>query len=325
MFLFDQSKPNGEDVIKNFGGNDLVVFTQKLEGADGNGVTSLSKNGVLNISAGSSLQIEGLTKGLRLIGQAEHGYVYGDASVWKAGSTLPKAVAEKLHTSTAANETYIATNARDTFYFDVKAGPTGTDSIKGFGKTDVLVTKVALNDGNGDGYIVPGKTGLTLGGASGNLVKDLSLGATGLRSLGSTSEGFVYADAAVRPKNAIEGKLTAADTLTGGKTDTATDAFFFDTALHRALGADKAINFGTKDVIVTTSQIGSSAIGSHIDTTDGIFVLFDEGLSVGSIAITGPGGASVSSLEFDGVKHGDGINYYVYSQVGSAVGLDALG
>lgn len=325
MFLFDQSKANGADVIKNFAANDLVVFAQKLGNANSEGVTSLGKDGTLNISAGNSLQIEGLSKGLRLIGQTENGYVYGDASVWKAGATLPKAVTEKFYASTAANETYIATNARDTFYFDVKAGPTGTDSIKGFGKTDALVTKVALNDGNGDGYIVPGKAGLSLGGASGNLVKDLNLGSMGLRSMGSTSEGFVYADAAARPKNAIEGKLTVADILAGGKTDTATDAFFFDTALHRALGADKVINFGAKDVIITTSQIGSGAVGSHVDAAGGIFTLYDEGASVGNIAITGVGGATVSSLEYDGVRQSDGISYYVYSHVGSAVGLDALG
>jgi hypothetical protein len=325
MFLFDQAKANGKDVIKNFAANDLVVFTQKLGNADSEGVTSLGKNGLLNTSAGNSLQIEGLTKGLRLIGQTENGYVYGDASAWKAGATLPKAVADSFHASTAANETHIATNARDTFYFDVKAGTTGTDSIKGFGKTDVLVTKVALQDGNGDGYIVPGKPGLDLGGGSGNLVKDLNLGKLGLRVMGATSEGFVYADAAVRPKNAIEGKLAVADSLAGGKTDTATDAFFFDTALHRALGADKVINFGAKDVIITTSQIGSGAVGSHVDAVGGTFALYDEGVSIGSIAINNPGGASVTSLEYDGVKHGDGVSYYVYSQVGSTVGLDALG
>jgi hypothetical protein len=324
MFLFDQSKSNGVDVIKNFAGNDLVVFTQKLGDANNDGITTFGKDGVLNISTGNSLQIEGLTKGLRLIGQTENGYVYGDASVWKAGSALPRAVAQSFYASTAANETYVATNARDTFYFDVKAGPTGADTIKGFGKTDALVTKVALTDGNGDGYIVPGKSGLDLGGGSGNLVKSLDLGKMGLRVLGSTSEGFVYADAAVRPKNAIEGKLTVADTLTGGKTDTATDAFFFDTALHRALGADKVVNFGAKDAIITTSQIGSGAIGSHVEAVSGSYTLYDEGVSVGSIAVAGLSGASVASLEYDGVKYVDGVSYYVYSHIGSAIGIDAL-
>ncbi|WP_139198103.1 hypothetical protein [Sphingomonas gellani] len=325
MFLFDQSKANGVDVIKGFAGNDLVVFTQKLGDANGDGITTFGKDGVLNISTGNSLKIEGLTKGLRLIGQTADGYVYGDASVWKAGSTLPTAVAQAYHASTAANETYVATNARDTFYFDVQAGKTGADTIKGFGKTDAIVTKVALVDGNGDGYIVPGKLGLDLGGGTGNLVKGLDLGKSGLRVMGSTDEGFVYADAAVRPKGAIEGKLTVSDTLSGGKTDSATDTFFFDTALHRALGADKVVNFGDKDVIVTTSQIGSGAVGSHIDATGGSFTLYDEGVAMGSVAVSGIGGAAVNSLEFDGVKHVDGVSYYVYSHVGSAIGLDALG
>lgn len=324
MFVIDQSKATGADVIKNFGSNDLLVFTQKLADSNGDGVVTFGKNGILNLGANSTLKVDGLDKGVRLLGQTADGYVYGSAAVWKAGATLPTATAKTAYASTAANESYVATNAHDTFFFDNSAGKKlGTDTITSFGKTDVIVTKVALKDGNGDGFIVPGKSGLDLGG--GNLVGGLSLSGTGLRAMGSNADGFVYADGNVRPKNAIEGKLTVADTLSGGKTDTAKDVFFFDTALHQALGADKVVNFGAKDVIVTTSQIGNGAVGSHIDAVGGSFTLSDDGAAMGSVSVTGIGGQAVTSLEYDGTKFVDGVHYYVYSAVGSAVGVEALG
>lgn len=321
-FVFDNTRASGKDVITGFGANDVVVLSQKLGDADGDGVTGFGSDGILDFSKGNTLKIEGV-KSLRLIGENADGFVYGDAAVWKAGSALPKATGEARFASTASNETFIATNARETFFFDVKAGKTGIDTIKGFGQDDAIVTKVALMDGNKDGLIQPGKSGLDLGG--GNLVKELALGKSGLRAMGETAEGFVYADAAVRPKGAQEGKLTVSDTLSGGKADTARDSFFFDTALHRALGDDKVVNFGAKDVIVTTSQIGTGAAGSLVKAVGGHFALTDEGAAMGSVAVTGIGGAAVTALEYDGVKTVGGVDYFVYSLVGSAVGLDAVG
>lgn len=324
MFVIDQSRATGADVIKGFGANDFVMFANKLGDANNDGITTFGSDGKLDFSVGNSVRIDGLSKaGLRFIGQTADGFVYGDAGIWKAGSSMPLAVGETLHRSTAANETYTATNARDTFYFDVQSGKTGTDTIRGFGKTDAIVTKVALADGNKDGLIAPPRSGLDLGG--GNLIKELALGKSGLRAMGSTDEGFVYADAAVRPKGASEGKLTVADTLTGGKADSGTDTFFFDTALHRALGSDKVVNFGAKDAVVTTSQIGSGAVGSHIDAIGGSFALADEGATLGGFSVTGIGGAAVNTLEYDGTKVVDGVHYYVYSAVGSAVGIEVVG
>ncbi|MGJ3628274.1 hypothetical protein AB5I41_17370 [Sphingomonas sp. MMS24-JH45] len=170
--------------------------------------------------------------------------------------------------------------------------------------------------------IQQGKSGLDIGG--GNLIKELALGKAGLRAMGETAEGFVYADAAVRPKGAQEGKLTVSDTLSGGRANTARDSFFFDTALHRSLGDDKVVNFGAKDVLVTTSQIGTGAAGSHIQASEGHFALFDKGAAMGSVAVSGIGGAAVTTLN-DGVKTVGGVDYFVYSLVGSAVGLDAVG
>jgi hypothetical protein len=224
--------------------------------------------------------------------------------------------------STSSNEVFKGTSLGDTFKFDNLNKKNGSDKILSFGSDDALVLSAALYDSNKDGIIVPSASGLKLGGGTGSVIID---GIKSLRALGKTPEGYIYADAAIRPKNAIEGKLSAADTLTGGKADVATDAFFFDTALHRPVGADKIINFGLKDVIVTTSQIGSGLVGSHVDVVNGNLELYDEGISVGGIALIGLGGAAVSSLEYDGVKHVSGSSYYVYSNVGSTIGLDALG
>jgi len=44
----------------------------------------------------------------------------------------------------------------------------------------------------------------------------------------------------------------------------------------------------------------------------------------GTVGITGSSGVFVNSLEFDGAVNHTGMNYYVYSAVGSAAGVDDL-
>ena len=323
MFIFDQSKATGADTIKGFGPTDFLVFSQKLGDADGDGLTGFGKDNILQLANGGSLVVQGLVKDLRLVGQTDEGFVYGDSAVWKAGSVMPAAKETATHISTTANEIFIASNAKETFYFDVNAGPTGKDVIRGLGATDLLVMKKMLVDGNGDGLIAPGKNGLDLGDKK-SIVSMPELTKAGLRYLGQDSDGHVYADAAVRPKGALEGRLNAADTLTGGKTDTATDKFFFDTAVDRQLGADKIVNFGVKDVVVSTSLLGSNVVGSKLAATNGNFGLHDGVAGLGSFSVNAVGGAAVSALEYDGMKTVSGIDYYVYSHIGSAVGLEVV-
>lgn len=323
MFIVDQSAVIGADTIKSFGANDLIVSNQKLSDGNNDGVVTFGKDDKLDFANGGSLSL-GSTTSLRYLGETADGYVYGNAKVWSAGATLPTLQDGARFVSGAANETWIATNARETFFFDNAKLATGTDTIRGFGSDDVIVTSKAFVDGNKDGLIVAGNDIYGLGnGKAGIKLPDTSK--AGLRFLGQTDEGFVYGDAAVRPKGALEGKLSAADTLTGGKADSATDKFFFDTALDRSMGANKITNFGQKDVIVTTEKLSAGAAGTIVTAANGLFAFGHEGLDLGSMAITGIGGVAVGALEFDGEKVVGGTHYFVYSAVGSAVGLDAIG
>jgi hypothetical protein len=238
----------------------------------------------------------------------------------------PANPAAELHrvTGTAANETLNGTAARDTFYFDVTAGRTGVDTVRGFDANDILVTKRALVDNNKDGIITFGAGTLDLGdGASKLRLADVSK--AGLRFLGATEDGFAYGEAAVRPKGAKEGKLGAADTLTGGSKDSATDKFFFDLDLGLSLGVDTVAKFGVKDVVITTAALGDGPAGSVIQAIDGYFTLGDDGVDLGSVAASDLAARAVTALEFDGARVIDGVEYYVYSSVGSAVGMEVLG
>jgi hypothetical protein len=323
-FMIDQATAFGAVVVKGWEPNDLLVFKTKLGDANDDGLTDFGKDKMLDLRPGATLNVEGLEKALRFLGETEDGFVYGDSSIWKLGATVPTGAAVGRFVSGAANETFMSTNARETFFFDVSAGKTGTDSIRGFGSDDVVVTSRALADGNRDGVITAGRNGFDLGDKV-SVVRTPELGTAGLRALGMGDDGYVYADLSVRPKGALEGKLSANDMLTGGKGDTATDRFFIDTALHRALGEDKAVNFGAKDVIITTSALDSISAGGVIGAEGGAFRLVDDELDLGGMRVTNTDGRAVDQLEFDGSRIVNGVEYFVYSTVGSAIGLDALG
>lgn len=212
---------------------------------------------------------------------------------------------------TAGVDTFTGSTGADQFRFDQTVNR-GTDRITGFGSDDVVITRKALADGNGDGIITVGRNGLfDLGGGGGTLKVD---GLTkGLRLLGETEEGFVYGSAGARPVKAQEGKLGRADTLTGDAKDKVVNTFFFDNELHMDLGRDKVINFGTKDVIVTTSRLGD---GTKLAAgTDGSFDFADH---LGSISIIDVAGQAVNMLEFDGEQVAGGVHYFLYSLVESA-------
>lgn len=240
-------------------------------------------------------------------------------------------VLDKAHAidlSSSQNQTVTGSVSHNSYYVD-SAATSGKDTITEFGRNDVLLTTKAFYDSNGDGIIVGGKqhtfavdqpkTGDTL--TMGNDVE-------ALRYMGKTDAGlFVYADAQVRPTGAAESKL-GDDTLSGSLKKSMT--FFFDTALDINLGKDTIVKFGANDLVVTTSaiedingkvlvdQTGRFALpGGSGDANDGYIA--GEG---GSVAIYDVAGKAVSALEFDGFVQHNGVNYFVYSQVGSLVGLN---
>ncbi|WP_076072092.1 cadherin-like domain-containing protein [Sphingomonas montana] len=222
--------------------------------------------------------------------------------------------------SAAESQTLTATKGHDVFFFDVASGKVGADTVVGFGADDLLVTSKAIMDGNGDGIITWNKARVTLDTGS-------TVGLAGVKSLrlmGSDDEGhFIYANGGAKPKNALESRM-GNDLLSGDATDKKAQTFFFDTNLELKTGSDKVVNFGAKDVLVTTSALDVDGSG-HIGLgTGGLLSLDTDGLHLGDVSITGIGGRTISTLEFDGSVQRDGMTYYVYSMDGSAVGAAAL-
>lgn len=87
--------------------------------------------------------------------------------------------------------------------------------------------------------------------------------------------------------------------------------FFFDTALGLDFGDDRITNFGTEDLLVTTTALDDADGDGRIDFGGNRLLDFAEG---GSARINN---GAVRSLEFDGSVTRDGVEYFVYSRVGS--------
>ncbi|RWM79251.1 MAG: hypothetical protein EOR81_12295 [Mesorhizobium sp.] len=238
----------------------------------------------------------------------------------------------------AATDDVLTGPAFHNTFFVAEEGTSGHDRITNFAKDDVFATSKALFDSNGDGIITFGTNKLLdLDGPDAGIdtVSFDGLDAKkGLRFLGEGCDDvFVYATATVRPKGALEGRL-GDDALAGDNPDAKANTFFFDTALDLNLGHDKITNFGGKDILVTTTQLfdsnndGKIAFGPNhlLDLSGGLGGPGDPGSpgEVGDIAIKNTGGAAVTSLEFDGLVAHSGVNYYVYSGIGSAAGMDDL-
>lgn len=248
-----------------------------------------------------------------VIRTATAGAVIGD------DDPVPVPATPTLDGSARENQTLVGTAGHDSFFFD-SAAQSGDDEIASFGKTDVLVTTRALADGNRDGIIQFGtnhvlnldKTGdsISLGGIDGK---------KGLRSLGQDDDGHsVYADASVRPLKAIEGTLQD-NSLAGDRGDRTSNAFFFDTGLGLDLGHDKITGFGARDVLVTTTRLDMT--DGHVAFGPGGELLLPAG--TGSVAIGSETG-TVGALEFDGAVNHKGVDYYVYSLLGSSAGIADL-
>jgi hypothetical protein len=77
------------------------------------------------------------------------------------------------------------------------------------------------------------------------------------------------------------------------------------------------VSFTKNDIFVTTTKLADANNDNKI--TFGKNGVLDLGGDHGSVALSG-----TSALEYDGVVMNNGTEYYVYSNVGSAVGVGAL-
>jgi VCBS repeat-containing protein len=231
-----------------------------------------------------------------------------------------------LDGSAASDDVLTGASYQNTFYFD-KDADSGNDRIVNFGKNDILVTKGALSDANGDGIIKYQKSKLVVDSPEGFKDTIATPGMGSLRYMGTDEAGLsVYASLVVRPKNTVESKL-GDDLLSGDTGDKKKSVFFFDTALDIDLGNDTVVNFGAKDLLVTTTALVDGNGDGRIALTSGKLglsggvggpgdvILAGEG---GSVTMTGMDGAQVGGLEFDGAMVREGVTYYVYSLEGSA-------
>lgn len=233
--------------------------------------------------------------------------------------------------SATGDQTVVGAAYHNSFFVNT-TNVSGSDRITNFARNDVLVTNEALFDGNGDGVI-----GLTGGTAKLDSLGSDTLqfdGLTGLRSMGTSVTGLhVYADASVRPADAIESML-GNEMLRGDAGDARAQTFFFDTALGLDLGSDQITNFGSKDILVTTSSLldGNRDAIIAFGSDGRVKLLGDSGApgdkailgEAGSIGLSDLAGGDINKIGFDGAVDHDGTTYYVYSLVGSAAGVDTL-
>lgn len=221
-----------------------------------------------------------------------------------------------LDGSDSADQNLVGDAGRNAFLFDSTA-ISGVDRIQNFDRDDLFVTSEKIFDGNGDGIIgLGGNNAVDLDGVTGfsDLVYlDGVSNKAALRYLGFDGN-YVYGLGIVRPRDALEGTiLDNSEVLSGDVTNSKTDVFFIDTALNIGLGPDDEIaNFGKEDVLVLTTKIFDG-------NNDGIIQFgSDKLLDIGpeDIRISNKG-IQITSLEYDGMVQHDGIDYFVYSRVGS--------
>lgn len=225
-----------------------------------------------------------------------------------------------INGSAAADQVLAGIDGPNTFYVSA-TDDTGQDTIANFGSSDIFVTNAKLFDGNNDGFVSFGSNGVlnmdsSLPGGGDDTVAFTGVDAgVGLRYLGESCVGVhVYAEGTVRPVGAKE-SLLGDSSLIGDAADAAKDVFFFDTALRLDLGNDKIDNFGAGDLLVTTTKISDSNNDGVIDFGS------DKTLNLAFGTDVEVNGKGLTKLEFDGAVISDGVEYFVYSRVGSAVGV----
>ncbi|WP_036294497.1 Calx-beta domain-containing protein [Methylosinus sp. PW1] len=244
-------------------------------------------------------------------------------------------VLDKQHSvdlSLSLSETASGSSAHNSYYIDV-AARTGKDVITAFGHDDVLLLTKAFYDSNNDGIINAGSNfTFAVDGPGSADTLTLRNGVDSLRLIGKTDAGlYVYGDTDVRPTGAVESHI-GDETLSGTGNAKKPTTFFFDNALDIDLGDDTVTKFGANDLLVTTSPIeavngkiavdetgGYALPGGAGDVNDSYYA--GEG---GHVAIYDTAGKAIASLEFDGVMQHNSVNYYVYSQIGSAAGVSEL-
>ena len=187
----------------------------------------------------------------------------------------------------------IGTTGHDKFIFDASL-KLGSTAISSFGQEDVLITKAALKDGNGDGVI---KFGDTLDIGSGGSVA--IAGVSALKLLGHTADGYAYARqdssatlsslesaGAVSPAHGVTPAWNTVSATAKSETLVGTqghDKFVFDVSVKT--GADTIAEFGNNDVLIVTKALADGNGDGII--TPGKNKLLDLGSGSGTVKLGG--------------------------------------
>lgn len=217
------------------------------------------------------------------------------------------------------NDRLIGGGDDDTFVFRT-AGSTGTDRIADFAGGDVLVVDKALV-----GSLATSVNGFINLDTDGDKLQFENRKPSALRFLGEEEGQFYYGDAAVRPLANGSGQrvyesTVADDTITGSRSQAITDVFFYDTANAAPTSGDDVLTFTARDLFVTTTKIASDRSDNLVYFSDGELDLTGHG---GTVSLRNFNGI-VNALEFDGTVTRDGVDYFVYSSIGSTVGVSDL-
>jgi hypothetical protein len=143
QFRFDQTVNRGADKIVGFDTDDILVMKTALADGNGDGIITFGRNGLLDLGAGGGTLKLDLAKGLRLLGQTDDGFVYGNAAVRPNKSVEGKLTTADTLTGDAKDK---ATNA---FFFDTDLNlDLGKDKIVNFGSKDfIIATSKLAEDG----------------------------------------------------------------------------------------------------------------------------------------------------------------------------------
>lgn len=150
--LYVAGTSTGKDVVRGFGGNDILVVDEKIVDGNNDNIITFGRNGLLDFDGPDqgtdTVRFVGGPRSLRYIGTDNAGhFAYADASTrqkgWKEGK-----LGDDMLSGDAKDR------KGDVFLFDTALDVNwGSDNVASFGRKDRVVTTSALYDADGDGRI----------------------------------------------------------------------------------------------------------------------------------------------------------------------------
>jgi len=300
------------------GGNDRIIANQvanAIDGGAGNDIVSY-------ITATTGVMVS-LETGLGRLGAA--GDVLSNVEGLSGSTfndTLMGNAASNRFEGGLGNDRLVGGGGNDVFTFR-SAGVTGTDRITDFGRGDRIVTNSAIFDRNADDIVNPNANGvLILDRADGDrVVLDGATGGTRIGLLGQVEGQYYYGLLADAPtaqagQRVILGN-TGDDRIAGTAAVATTDIFLYDTDALIDSG-DDIITFTAKDLFVTTTKLATDRPDGIVYQADALFEL-----PSGTVEFRNSNGL-INAFEFDGKITENGVDYFVYSLIDSAVGTADL-